>query len=107
MTDQQDISRHSENAAHQAAAKEKAKRPLDAACSGEVVHGFTLPPRQDASGCDWWPEFVAYFERVEGFTPHPRDAQHKRLFEYFVEGAFRQHEQSQNTEGLASPAGRC
>jgi hypothetical protein len=34
MTDQQDLSRHSENAAHQAAAKEKAERPLDAAaCS--------------------------------------------------------------------------
>lgn len=66
------------------------------ACSGEVVHGFALPPGQDASGCVWWPEFVEYFERVEGFTPHPRDTHHKRLFEYFVEGAFRQHQQSQN-----------
>jgi hypothetical protein len=30
MPDQQDISRHSENAAHRAAVKEKAERPLDA-----------------------------------------------------------------------------
>lgn len=76
---------------------------LQQACSGEVVHGFMLPPGQDASGCVWWPEFVEYFERVEGFTPHPRDTHHKRLFEYFVEGAFRQHEQSQN-DALCHPA---
>ena len=68
-------------------------------CSGEVVHGFTLEPGQDASGLRWWTEFVEYFERVEGFTPHPRDTHHKRLFEYFVQGAFCQWE-SQNAEPI-------
>jgi len=72
---------------------------LQQACSGEVVHGFTLPPGQDASVCVGWHEFVEYFERVEGFTPHPRDTHHKRLFEYFVEGAFQQAWKSQNASG--------
>lgn len=82
---------------HRPPATETPKRPADAVpCSGEVVRGFTLLPGQDASTCDWWPEFSEYFEQVEGFKPHPRDTHHKRLFEYFVEGAFRQPQQSQN-----------
>lgn len=60
--------------------------------SGDVVHGFTLGLLQDASSLRWWPEFVEFFERVEGAAPHPRDSDHKRLFEYFVQGAFRQWE---------------
>jgi len=69
--------------------------------AGEVVHGFTLPPGQDASSLEWWPEFSAYFARVEGFAPNHRDSTHKRLFEYFVEGAY-----CQAQEPLFVPAGR-
>jgi len=65
--------------------------PLDQASgSGDVVHGFQLPDGKDAASLDWWPEFAAYFEEQEGFQPHPRDSHAKRLFEYFVEGAYQQ-----------------
>jgi len=68
----------------------------EVACSAEVAHGFMLPPGQDASSMPLWAEFSEYFERKEGFRPHPKDSGHKRLFEYYVEGAWRENQMGQN-----------
>jgi hypothetical protein len=54
MTDQQDISRHSENAAHQAAAKEKAERSLDAtACSRDLPFASPTPHAAIETVIEW------------------------------------------------------
>jgi len=72
------------------------------ACSAEVVHGYMLPPGQDASAMPWWAEFAEFFERKEGFRPHPRDSGHKRLFEYYVEGAWHENQMGQNDRNSAA-----
>jgi hypothetical protein len=67
MTDQQDISRHSENAAHQAAAKEKAERPLDAAaCFGSAT--VRDLERHNAAWVKHFVKPVARFMRERGIS---------------------------------------
>ena len=67
MTDQQDISRHSENAAHQAAAKGKAERPLDAA-DGSGSASMRDLERHNAAWAKHFVKPVARFMRERGIS---------------------------------------
>lgn len=67
----------------------------DSAAQTATIHGFSLPEGTTADTLEHWPQFAEYFERKEGFYPSPTDSRTIMLFEYYVEGAFRELLESQ------------
>lgn len=56
----------------------------------QSVHGFALPEGNDAADLVLWPEFAIYFEKHTGLKPDSKDLDAVMLFEFYVEGAYRE-----------------